>query len=195
MAWLWYLSHPEVVVDPEVPVPDWGLNEIGSRRVQDWIARGTFAGVGRIVSSTERKARETAAPIAQALGIEPDAREDLGENDRSATGFLPPAEFETARQAFFAAPSVRYRGWETAEGAQVRVAKAAAEVVAGHDPRRDLLLVGHGAVGTLLWCHLAGKAIDVAHDQPAGGGCVWCAPLGGGAPEAPWARADDASSA
>src|SRR5437879_11605489 len=34
----------------------------------------------------------------------------------------------------------------------------------------DVLFVGHGAVGTLLFCHYSGFAIDRAYDQPAGGG-------------------------
>jgi broad specificity phosphatase PhoE len=33
-----------------------------------------------------------------------------------------------------------------------------------------VLLVGHGAVGTLLFCHYAGFAIDRIHDHAAGGG-------------------------
>jgi hypothetical protein len=33
-----------------------------------------------------------------------------------------------------------------------------------------VLFVGHGAVGTLLFCHYSGFAIDRAYDQPAGGG-------------------------
>jgi broad specificity phosphatase PhoE len=37
----------------------------------------------------------------------------------------------------------------------------------------DVLFVGHGAVGTLLFCHHAGHLIDRVHDQPAGGGHVF----------------------
>ncbi len=39
--------------------------------------------------------------------------------------------------------------------------------------RGDVLFVGHGAVGTLLFCHYAGHAIDRRHDQSAGGGHVF----------------------
>ncbi|AMY69454.1 hypothetical protein [Frigidibacter mobilis] len=41
----------------------------------------------------------------------------------------------------------------------------------------DLLLVGHGGIGTLLWCHLAGRTISRAEDQPGGGGHVWAVTL------------------
>ena len=37
----------------------------------------------------------------------------------------------------------------------------------------DIAIVGHGGTGTLLYCHLAGVAIDRRYDQPAtnGGNC------------------------
>ena len=49
-------------------------------------------------------------------------------------------------------------------------------VPAAHDG--DVLVVGHGATGTLLWCHLAGVEISREHDQcggdaAPGGGNVW----------------------
>ena len=53
--------------------------------------------------------------------------------------------------------------------AQARIV-GEAEAVLAEETSGDLLFVGHGAVGTLLYCHYAGLAIDRAHDQPAGGG-------------------------
>lgn len=44
------------------------------------------------------------------LGIDP----LLGENDRSATGYLPHEEFEAAANAFFEQPDASFCGWETA---------------------------------------------------------------------------------
>jgi len=46
------------------------------------------------------------------------------------------------------------------------VVKAAREV--GANP--IVLVVGHGAVGTLLLCHYGNIPISRAYDQPAGGG-------------------------
>jgi hypothetical protein len=49
---------------------------------------------------------------------------DLGENDRSATGFLPPEEFERVADEFFGSPEKSARGWERAGDAQVRIVRA-----------------------------------------------------------------------
>ena len=60
--------------------------------------------------------------------------------------------------------------------------------VAAQD-RGDLLLVGHGGIGTMIWCALAGLTPDRRHDQPAGGGAVWAVRLPDLAPEHGWRRA------
>jgi broad specificity phosphatase PhoE len=53
--------------------------------------------------------------------------------------------------------------------AQARIVREAEAVLARNRPG-DVLFVGHGAVGTLLFCHTAGHPVDRVHDQPAGGG-------------------------
>lgn len=185
---VFYLSHPEVVIDPDVPVPDWPLSETGQARAERLAGASALAGVRRIVSSTERKAQMTAEPIAAALGLPVVLREDAGENDRSATGFLPPPEFNAMADAFFARPTESVRGWERAMDAQARIVAVFEDERARTPEGGDLLLVGHGGVGTLLYCALAGQAISRAHDQLSGGGCVYDAPLVRGAPTGPWRR-------
>ncbi|AMY69455.1 histidine phosphatase family protein [Frigidibacter mobilis] len=90
MPVLRYLSHPEVAIDPEVPVPDWGLRARGHARMRVIASLGWPTGTTRIVASAERKARETAAYLAEPLGLTVEIAEDLGEIDRSSTGYVPP---------------------------------------------------------------------------------------------------------
>lgn len=167
-----YLTHPQVQIDPDVPVPQWRLSPVGRARTEaianaDWLAQTT-----QIISSGERKAIETAEIIAGQLGIMIEIREAMHENDRSATGFLKPAEFEQVADQFFAKPHLSVRGWERAIDAQARIVREA-EAVLARNRSGDVLFVGHGAVGTLLFCHYAGHPIDRVHDQPAGGGHIF----------------------
>lgn len=168
MGTLWYVSHPEVEVDPTVPVPRWGLSEVGRRRARHLATRPWLGRVRRVVSSDEAKAVETATAVVRRRGLEVEVRPDTGENDRSATGFLPPDEFEVVADAFFARPTESVRGWERAVDAQARVIAALADLV-GTDDDADVLVVGHGAVGTLWACHLAGAPIDRRWDQRGAG--------------------------
>jgi len=164
-----YLTHPQVHVDPATPVPSWGLSAAGHRRVQLLASAGWLQGTTQVVASAERKALETAEPIAAALGVQIEVREAMHENDRSATGFLQPHEFESVADQFFAEPTKSVRGWERARDAQTRIVREA-EIVLNRSKQGHLLFVGHGAVGTLLYSHYAGLEISRTHDQPPGGG-------------------------
>lgn len=164
-----YLSHPQVTIDPAVPVPRWGLNAVGRARTEKLARAPWLAATRLIVASDERKAVETAEILAVAIGAQRIIREAMHENDRSATGFLPPEEFERTADEFFAQPHRSVRGWERAVDAQRRIVGEVNAVLADA-PAGEVLFVGHGGVGTLLLCHLSRQAIDRRHDQPAGGG-------------------------
>jgi broad specificity phosphatase PhoE len=164
-----YITHPQVAIDPAVPVPDWGLSERGRERALLAASAGWARQIGRFVASGERKAIETAEILAGGrLAIETDHA--MGENDRSATGYLAPDAFEAAADAFFAHPETSFRGWERAVDAQARIVDAIERALAGHDQNVPIAFVGHGGVGTLLKCHLKGTPIRRDGDQPAGGG-------------------------
>lgn len=168
-----YLTHPQIRIDPSVAVPDWALSDIGRARCHQIAEALWLREIGRIVSSDERKAVETASILAKAAGVEPEIGEAMGENDRSATGFLPPPDFEKAADWFFAHPEESFHGWERAVDAQARIVKAVERTLALHDPQVPILFVGHGGVGTLLKCHLAGRPIGRDADQPPGGGNLY----------------------
>lgn len=176
MSSLIYLTHPQVLIDPDVPVTEWPLNDEGQARIAALCARApeVFADVRAIYSSPERKARDTAEPVAAALGLSVVIAPDSYENDRSSTGFLPPPEFEEMANQFFGNPTVSVRGWERAIDAQKRIVDCVEHIEADAPPG-DLIVVGHGAVGTLLYCALSGNPISRAHDQgPGGGGNFIC---------------------
>jgi broad specificity phosphatase PhoE len=165
VATVFFITHPEVTVDPAVPVPRWQLSQAGIARMRAFVAGPVCAGVRTVTASTECKAIEAAGLLAGRLGLPVGVHESLGENDRSATGFVPPPEFEALADAFFARPEESVRGWERAVDAQARVSAAVDEVLAAAGPG-DVAIVAHGAVGTLLACRLAGRPIDRRHDQP-----------------------------
>jgi broad specificity phosphatase PhoE len=185
-----YLTHPQVEIDPAIPVPSWGLSAVGRTRTEMLANAGWLFGTTQIISSGERKAIQTAEIIAGKLNVAVEVREAMHENDRSATGFLPPNEFEAVASKFFAKPFVAIRGWERAIDTQVRIVRQVEHVLA-RNRAGDVLFVGHGAVGTLLFCHYAGFTIDRIHDQPAGGGHCFAFAKDGRRLLHPWRRMED----
>ncbi|MEP2533326.1 histidine phosphatase family protein [Shimia sp.] len=181
-----YLTHPQVNIDPDTPVPDWSLADEGRARLKKLAASSALRNVTRIYTSAERKTVETASLLAFPLGLTPLVDPEMGENDRSATGYLPDNDFEAAADSFFASPDISFQGWETARDAQTRIL---AQVTRCLDTRSsgDTLLVGHGAVGTLLYCALAGLPISRRHDQgPGRGGNFFTFPQHTRRPDTGW---------
>ncbi|APW40808.1 histidine phosphatase family protein [Rhodoferax koreense] len=168
-----FITHPNVVISREVPVPRWPLSALGRERMTSGLRQPWLAEVRALACSSEQKAIDGAQILAQHLGLSIIQDAGLDENDRSATGFLPPPAFEAMADAFFAEPERSVRGWERAVDAQARVVAAVTRLLAAHRSQGEtgaLAIVSHGAVGTLLYCHLAGVPIDRRWDQPPNGG-------------------------
>jgi broad specificity phosphatase PhoE len=167
---VWFITHPQIMVDPHVAVTDWSLSEIGRGRMSRFVHAPELERVGSIWCSTERKAIEAAEILGAHLGQPCRQWAALGENDRSSTGYLPRAAFEAMADRFFAEPEQSVRGWERAVDAQARIVGAVAEVVKRSEGDDEIAIVAHGAVGALLLCHLEQAPIARLWDQPGEGG-------------------------
>jgi broad specificity phosphatase PhoE len=188
MSKLYFITHPEVVIDPERPVPRWHLSNAGIAKMRMFATSAPMHSIRSIWSSTETKAIEGAGILAAARGLPVAVHRGLDENDRSSTGYLPPDEFQSMADAFFARPHESVRGWERAIDAQRRVAAAYEEIIANHRTG-NVAIVAHGGVGTLLYCHLARLPIGRRYDQPSQGH-FWSFDLDAGAMLHAWRTID-----
>jgi broad specificity phosphatase PhoE len=172
MASLIFVTHPEVVIDPKVPVPEWPLNAVGRGRMERFAETLVGKGISAVHASTERKAMDGAEIVAARLGLPFRTDADLGENDRSATGYIAPPEFWDVVGEFFAHPARSVRGWERAIDAQARIVNAVGRVARQEPAAGNIVVVSHGGVGCLLTAHLQGVEIG-RESRPShpGGGC------------------------
>jgi len=169
-----YVTHPEVVIDPDVPMPHWGLSTVGRARAEAFAARRLLPVGTEIFSSTEQKALDLAEILAAPIGARISSSDALCENDRSSTGFLAGEAFTEAVRQLFGTPEQSYRGWERAIDAQRRIVFAVKTALGKVPAEAPVVFCGHGCVGTLLKCALAGRPIALAEDQrlmgaPGGG--------------------------
>mgnify|MGYP001798104446 CR=1 FL=1 len=166
---LFFITHAEVEIDPNVEVTDWPLSTRGQARHELFSQRAEMSTVRTIYSSAERKARDGAEILAATLNLSTHVEEKLREDDRSAAGYLPREEFESVADAFFERAEESVRGWERAVDAQIRIVEACQRIAADHQVG-DIAIVAHGGVGALLLSHLKGIPISRAYDQPGHGG-------------------------
>jgi broad specificity phosphatase PhoE len=170
MSIVHFITHPDVEIDPSVPVPEWRLSAVGVQRAALLVQRPWIRSVRTVFSSAEPKAMEVATMLAAALRLTPIIRADFGENDRSATGYLPKVEFEAMADAFFSRPGESVAGWERAADAQHRIVQALNGALLLARAGGDVAIISHGGVGALLLCHLRHVPISRAEDQPGQGG-------------------------
>ena len=171
-----FVTHPEVIIDPAIPVPDWKLSPIGRERMRVFCHRPDVASIAHVYASDERKALDCAEIIRETHGLDFTITPSLGENDRSSTGYVAPPQFWAIVDRFFAEPSTSILGWERAADAQERIRGAVKDCILAHRNvgDGDICIISHGGVGTLLLCDLLGEPISRRHAQPiAGGGCFF----------------------
>jgi broad specificity phosphatase PhoE len=169
MPTVFFITHPDVAIDPAIPLTEWPLNARGVARMRAMLAQPWVSDIAHVASSKERKALDGARILATHLGADPVIHSGLDENDRSATGYLPKPAFEAMADAFFARPDASVRGWERAVDAQARIVAAMRDVL-DEAPAGDVAVVSHGGVGALLLCHLIAAPISRRADQPPGSG-------------------------
>lgn len=186
MSTLFFLTHPEVVIDPKVPVPEWHLSPIGRARMESFCARKEVSNVRHVYTSSERKALDGGEIISHRLGVPLDVDSRLGEIDRSSTGYLPKALHDSLGELAMENPMHSVRGWERAVDAQRRVANAVRDIRTRH-PFEDVVVVSHGGVGLLFLCSVLGVEISRAYTAPnRNGGCYFCIDSSSGALRTSW---------
>lgn len=133
---------------------DPGLSPVGLRQAEalaDWLAD---ARIDALYSSPMRRARETAAPLADKLGLKITTEADIAEYDVSAASYIPIEELKAAGDPrWMQLP-------DDIPGFQARVVAAVERIVAAHGSG-TVALVCHGGVMNvyLSWVLKAEQAL------------------------------------
>lgn len=190
MARIIFVTHPDVVIDPAVPVPQWPLSDLGRTRMAAFAWKLSDERLAAVWTSEERKALDGGEILSARLGIPHRVDAGLGENDRSSTGYLEAEAFWPVVQAFFARPDESVQGWETARHAQDRIVAAVRRAADAQEG--DIAIVSHGGVARLLTARLQGVAIG-QEDRPRNpnGGCFIVFDTASPGPPSAWADIED----
>jgi broad specificity phosphatase PhoE len=167
---------------------DPGLSTLGRRQAAQLAERARAGGIATVWTSPLRRARETAAAVAAAVGAEPSILEELVESDRGTWEGQPTrriAELSPELYAAFenAAPDFAFPGGESLRQQLERTRRALDEVAAGPQPA---LVVAHA--GTIRAAMLAmGRHPPPERALPHGEmiPLMWAAPAAGGGSRTP----------
>ena len=144
------IKHARPQVDPRVASEQWTLGDegrAGAARLAEKLRAYSF---GRLVTSREPKAAETARLVGEALGRPVVEANDLFEHDRSNVPHMDSREFISMVALFFRQPDELVLGEETADEAYERFGAAVDRVIAEDQSEEDIAIVTHGTVLALF---------------------------------------------
>jgi broad specificity phosphatase PhoE len=153
MARLFLIKHARPQVDPQVPSEQWRLGPEGRDAAVRLGERLQKRGIGRLYTSTEPKALETAQILTQSLGLSAVETLDLHEHDRSNVPHMDSREFISMMALFFKQPDRLVLGEETADEAYERFAAAIDRIMERESG--EVAAVSHGTVISLFAQHRA----------------------------------------
>ena len=149
-------AEPVRIVDADGPA-DPPLAERGLKQAE---ALATYLGdeaIGAVWSSPMVRARQTAAPLATALGVEVVVDSELAEFDREATSYIPIEELKAAKDERWLAMvegTFDDNGVDPA-AFKAGVVKAVDHIISGN-PGGSVAVVCHGGVINAYLAHILG---------------------------------------
>lgn len=154
---LWMIRHAlPLRVEGATGGADPGLADDGhqqARRLADWLRGGPIEAVW---SSPLLRARETAAPLAAALGVDVLVDDDLAEWDRDADAYIPLEELKAEGDPRYQElVDGTWAGEDEGAAFASRLLAAMDRVVAAH-PGGEVAVVCHGGVINVYLAHVLG---------------------------------------
>lgn len=141
--------HASPMKQPDVPAREWPLSPVGvadAERLADLLVPYKPSA---IIASEELKARQTAQPLADRLGLPVEITPGLHEHERRTVGYLDDATFQATMARLFAEPDTLVFGEETANHALGRFTQAVEDALASH-LTGDIAIFTHGTVLSLF---------------------------------------------
>jgi broad specificity phosphatase PhoE len=146
------LRHAETVKDPNIDSKNWVLTEDALEKIDKYISGGKFAGITRIISSTENKAVATGKPIAEFLNLPIEQMEEIVEVKREKK-FLTDEEFLVQKQGELEQRDQKINGVESANEAIARFSRGIDKLEKEHTGEK-ILIITHGTIMTLYLAHV-----------------------------------------
>lgn len=136
--------------DPELSDHGWEQ----AHRLPEALARFPLT---RLLSSPQRRARQTAEPVAAARGLEVEIDDRFAEYDRDMAGYLPIEQLRAERPEDWARMAAGHLPHGVDEQAFLaRIRAAVAEVVAAADHEDTVAVFGHGGVINVILHEILG---------------------------------------
>ncbi len=161
MKTIYFITHPDVIIDQSKPPSEWHISEKGENQVTQLASQHFWRYVQHIFTSSEPRATETGQILHSIHNIAIRPFPELQEQRRSNTNyFLSLTELAITMRMFFSRPKESIRGWESAVDAQKRMVNAIDSLQELYPDYQTIAIISHGIVGSLLRGYLMNHPIE-----------------------------------
>jgi broad specificity phosphatase PhoE len=174
MTKLIFITHPDVIIDKDIPIDKWKLSPDGLETVERLSSESFWSEVEIIYSSSEPKASTVAEIIALKSHV-PLAKEYKKEClcEVLHRTFIEPDLYAVAVEKWYLDPTGHPQGWESVNEAQKRIVACVSEIML-QNRDKTVVIVGHGGTGTLLKCFIKGVSPSYQEDPQQTGKYLIC---------------------
>lgn len=151
------VKHSLPEIDKTLPAREWKLSEEGRVRAEQLAEELRRFQPDVVISSNERKAKETAEIIGRLHQLKFHIAEDLREHDRGNVSPLSQDQFRASVQEFFEKPDELVFGQETAAQTHARFYRAVHSILNEYK-NKTIVIISHGTVISLFVSRLTGSS-------------------------------------
>ena len=168
MKTIYLVRHGETLANREGILQGWSnnpLDDTGRKQAAALVTRASRVPLDAIYTSDLIRTRETAAPLAEARGLEPTVLPGLreisfGKWDGHHLKEIQEKDPDTLRDIFLKPGQVDLEAEEDLAASQERAWETFTGLAEGMDPDGTILCVSHGGLIRLLVCRILGLSID-----------------------------------
>jgi 2,3-bisphosphoglycerate-dependent phosphoglycerate mutase len=144
-----FFRHALTRIDKETPAEQWVISDEGIENVCEVISTGKFDDVDVIISSSEKKAIQTAYYLAERIEKEIILNPNFRELERKGEFVETKEDYDTRVWRIFNNPSECSFGWETAERALTRFKQGISRLENTYSGK-NIFIVSHGIILSLF---------------------------------------------
>lgn len=157
---IYFITHPNVQVNPELPPDQWSLSQKGYQRLDQLSQESFWLEVQHIFASYDNRGQETGKYLAQKHNLPLQQFPGLHEYERRESPFLSLNDLRIAMRMFFKRPKESIFGWERALDAQNRIRNTLHQLIDEYPDLDTIAICSHGVIGSLLRSELMGHPIE-----------------------------------
>lgn len=168
MKTIYLVRHGETLANRQGILQGWSnnpLDDTGRKQAAALVTRASRVPLDAIYTSDLIRTRETAAPLAEARGLEPTVLPGLreisfGKWDGHHLKEIQKKDPDTLRDIFLKPGQVELEAEEDLAASQERAWETFTDLAESMDPDGTILCVSHGGLIRLLVCRILGFSID-----------------------------------